>query len=264
MTDLYFGIDVQLSRGSSCAVINSDGVLTAATRFKSPEDASAWVAEIARSTDSVPLIGIDAPRQPLTAPCPWHWNGRRRIWRARGSSEPGHGRHCEVVLSAHNLANPQWTPLVADVPPWMQLGFDLFAALSEYNPVEVFPTASYRLLNGKTDVRVELDFAEFARGPKDMIDACVAAATVREFAAGRGEEVGGGDGLGTIVLPRRIAMGRIKDVFEWPAEGATDAVPQHGEKPTERQAEQTEQPAAPAAEPPNEQPAAAEASSEEE
>jgi predicted nuclease with RNAse H fold len=216
MTDIYLGIDVQLARGSSCAVLDEDGAMIATTWFKTPADASVWVAELARSTGAAPVIGIDAPRQPLTEPRAWHWNGRGRAWRARGGDELGHGRHCEVVLSAHNLANPPWTPLAADVPPWMQLGFDLFDALSEYNPLEVFPTASYRLLRGQTDVRVELNFADFARGPKDMIDACVAATTVREFGNGRGEAVGNGDGLGSIVLPRPISQGRIAAVFEWP------------------------------------------------
>jgi hypothetical protein len=32
-------------------------------------------------------------------------------------------------------------------------------------------------------------------GPKDMLDAWIATATVREFVEGRGTEVGGGDGL---------------------------------------------------------------------
>lgn len=216
MTDLYLGIDVQLSRGSSCAVIDGAGSMLAATRFDSAEAAAEWIDELASDSSSAPLIGIDAPRQPLSEPRAWHWNGRGRSWRKRGAQEEGHGRHCEVVLSAHRLANPQWTPLTADAPPWMQLGFDLFAALAQYEPMEVLPTASYRSLRGQSGVRVAVDFAEFSRGPKDMLDACVAAATIREYVAGRGEAVGGGDGLGTIILPRPITEGRIDAVFEWP------------------------------------------------
>lgn len=216
MTDLYLGIDVQLSRGSSCAVIDGAGSMLAATRFDSAEAAAEWIDELVSDSSSAPLIGIDAPRQPLSEPRAWHWNGRGRSWRKRGAKEEGHGRHCEVVLSAHRLANPQWTPLAADAPPWMQLGFDLFAALAQYEPMEVFPTASYRSLRGQSGVRVAVDFAEFSRGPKDMLDACVAAATIREYVAGRGEAVGGGDGLGTIILPRPITEGRIDAVFEWP------------------------------------------------
>ena len=53
-------------------------------------------------------------------------------------------------------------------------------------------------------------------GPKDMLDAWVAAATVREFVEGRGAEVGGGDGLGTIVLPRPIREPAIDEVMRWP------------------------------------------------
>jgi len=51
-----------------------------------------------------------------------------------------------------------------------------------------------------------------------MLDACLAAATLREFISGRGEQVGGGDGLGTIVLPRSIAIGKMEEVFNWPIE----------------------------------------------
>ena len=37
-----------------------------------------------------------------------------------------------------------------------------------------------------------------------MLDACIAAVTIREFLNGRGCEVGNADGLGSIVLPRDI------------------------------------------------------------
>ena len=99
----------------------------------------------------------------------------------------------------------------------MRLGFRLYSALEGLAAVhEVFPTASYTLLKGNTQVRVEADFSGCAPGPKDMLDAWVAAATVREFAAGRGAEVGGGDGLGTIVLPRPLPQPVIAEVLRWP------------------------------------------------
>mgnify|MGYP005849327221 CR=1 FL=1 len=43
-------------------------------------------------------------------------------------------------------------------------------------------------------------------GVKDMLDASVAAITVFEFVKGHGCEVGGGDGLGTILLPRKLII----------------------------------------------------------
>ena len=49
-----------------------------------------------------------------------------------------------------------------------------------------------------------------------MLDAWVAAATVREFVAGNGAEVGGGDGLGTIILPRPLPDPVVKEVLVWP------------------------------------------------
>ena len=50
-----------------------------------------------------------------------------------------------------------------------------------------------------------------------MLDALVAAATVKEFVNGRGTEIGGGDGLGTIIIPRPLSDPVIKEVLEWPS-----------------------------------------------
>jgi hypothetical protein len=42
--------------------------------------------------------------------------------------------------------------------------------------------------------------------------------SVREFIAGRGVEVGGGDGLGTIVLPRPLSSTQAAHAaLSWPA-----------------------------------------------
>lgn len=65
--------------------------------------------------------------------------------------------------------------------------------------------------------RVDIDLAKFNVGPKDMLDAVVAALTAMEFRQGRGQEVGGGDGLGTIVLPRPI-ISPIAAVMKWPSD----------------------------------------------
>jgi predicted nuclease with RNAse H fold len=99
----------------------------------------------------------------------------------------------------------------------MKLGFDLFAAIENIVRVhEVFPTASYALLKDVKDVRITADFSACNPGPKDMLDAWVAAATVREFLEGRGCEVGGGDGMGSIILPRPLPKPIIKEVLTWP------------------------------------------------
>jgi hypothetical protein len=39
---------------------------------------------------------------------------------------------------------------------------------------------------------------------------------VREYVAGRGTEVGGGDGMGTILLPRPLPEPVIDEVLTWP------------------------------------------------
>lgn len=52
-------------------------------------------------------------------------------------------------------------------------------------------------------------------GPKDMFDAALSALVVRDFLAGKGCEVGGGDGLGSIILPRRIGVSHAR-LNQWP------------------------------------------------
>ena len=49
-----------------------------------------------------------------------------------------------------------------------------------------------------------------------MLDAWVAAVTVREFSENMGCEVGGGDGFGTIILPRPLPEPVIDEVLVWP------------------------------------------------
>ena len=215
MTQRYVGIDIQIRRHCCYAVIDDAGSLVD----------SGWLANA--QADAVELIesqpesaqvgvGIDAPRVPLAEKRGWYWNRGKLRWDKR-VGQRGYGRHCEIVISAHRLANPQWTPLNSDVPEWMNLGFTFFSALDSLATVhEVFPSASYALLQGNTTVRIETDFSACKPGPKDMLDAWVAAATVREFEEGRGCEVGGGDGLGTIILPRALPVPVIKEVLEWP------------------------------------------------
>lgn len=97
----------------------------------------------------------------------------------------------------------------------MQLGVDLFELLqSDYRVYEVFPSASYKQFELAPPVRIGIRLSDFAAGPKDMLDAYVAAATVREFELGAGCSVGGGDGLGEIILPRRLDV--VSPVLTWP------------------------------------------------
>ena len=73
-----------------------------------------------------------------------YWQGSKRQWRPRRPSDKGLGRHCEVVLKALNIANPQWTPLIGDSPRWMVLGYILNRVLDGIGDVyEVFPSASF-------------------------------------------------------------------------------------------------------------------------
>ena len=209
------GIDIQTRRDCCYAVINDTGKLLKSGWFSNPMfEAASLIKELQSS--SVVYVGIDAPRKPLISKRQWYWNGNKRRWHRRGN-QTGNGRHCEIVISAHRLANPQWTPLEEAAPEWMKLGFQLFSVLDELVTVyEVFPTASYALLQGNTDIRIDADFSACHPGPKDMLDAWVAAITMREYVAGWGTEVGGGDGLGTIILPRPLPMPVIDEVLMWP------------------------------------------------
>ena len=211
----FVGIDIQIRRNCCYAVIDDTGTLIDSGWLSSAETEAVDVVKRMSGSGEV-YVGLDAPRMPLFAKRKWYWNKNKRRWDIRGSQR-GYGRHCEVVISAHRIANPQWTPLEAEAPEWMQLGFRFFKALEGLaNVHEVFPTASYTMLQGNTDVRIDADFSACSPGPKDMLDAWVAAATVREFVEGRGAEVGGGDGLGTIILPRPLPEPVIDEVLDWP------------------------------------------------
>lgn len=212
MTGVVVGIDVQAARDCPFAVLDSESRMI--DRGWLPVGAlTESVRALARRYDGA-CFAIDAPRMALTSPRSWYW--RRRRWQYATGNEVGYGRHCEVVIAAHRIANPQWTPLADAAPAWMGNGFALFEALQERAlTLEVFPSASYRMLNSAKDMRIEISLADFLPGPKDMLDALVAAVTAHEFLSGSGQEVGGGDGLGTIVLPRPIED-PISAVVRWP------------------------------------------------
>jgi predicted nuclease with RNAse H fold len=197
---IFIGIDIAEKRGCALAALDASG--RAVGSGWSECNTRDVVTEVRRLAGSGPApIGIDAPRMPAREARAWYWEGGKG-WRARRPAEKGWGRHCEVVISAMTLANPQWTPPGDAAPGWMRFGFSLFEALRDCGDVvEVFPSASYTMLNAFDTPRLDLPLRDFARGPKDMLDAYIGALTAREFATGRGCEVGGGDGLGTIVLP---------------------------------------------------------------
>lgn len=212
MKGFVIGIDVQAARDCPFAVLDASSRVVDTGWIATADIGKSVQALSGRYADAV--IAIDAPRMALPTPRAWYWRNKR--WGQATGNEVGNGRHCEVVVSAHRLANPQWTPLANVAPEWMQHGFTIFDALDgRVQTLEVFPSASYRMLSATNEVRVDMPLSGFLPGPKDMLDAVVAALTGMEFLAGRGQEVGGGDGLGTIVLPRPIAK-PIEAVLRWP------------------------------------------------
>ena len=222
---IYIGVDVQTARGVTWAAINDSHESVGAGLLPTgptEEVAAALIDAIFPVADGGSLhVGIDAPRTPLPT-------GRTVTWHSRRGwvpCEPKRGRHCEIVIRVAGLANPQWTPSVSDrIPNWMQLGFELFKAAEAvgHQTHEVFPSASYSLL-GRTSARLTVDLGAFHLAPKDILDAYVAAYTVAEFVEGRGCEVGGGDALGTIILPRHLPANISPALLQWPPSLPMDA-----------------------------------------
>jgi len=50
-------------------------------------------------------IGFDSPHMLLVSKRQWYWSSANRKWSSR-MAQKGNGRHCEVVMGAHRLANP--------------------------------------------------------------------------------------------------------------------------------------------------------------
>ena len=128
----YIGIDIQIRRNCCYAVFDNTGILIDSGWFSDTEADAVDLLKRWSKSGQV-YAGIDAPRMPLVSKRQWYWNGTKRRW-SRRKAQKGNGRHCEVVISAHRLANPQWTPLEHEAPEWMLLGFQaLFSSRRSRN-----------------------------------------------------------------------------------------------------------------------------------
>jgi predicted nuclease with RNAse H fold len=98
----------------------------------------------------------------------------------------------------------------------MAEGFALFDEIGEFATVfEVFPTASIEALaRSGQPAPASVNLSLLGNQRKDSLDAVIAAWTARAFSEGQGSEVGGGDGLGTLVLPCPIEGGAAARI--WP------------------------------------------------
>jgi predicted nuclease with RNAse H fold len=202
----FVGIDVQISRGCAYYILDSEKKFVTSGWIKKNVSASfkKLFGELTDNQGDIIAIGIDAPRMPLKKLRTRYFEKKKNEWNVK--PQKSNGRECEVIVKSYNLANPQWTRTYKELPDWMRLGYDIFSQLKNFSFVyEVFPSASYKMLENE-NVKYELCLNEFNSGVKDMLDASVAALTVFEFVNGQGCEVGGDDGLGTIVLPRKILL----------------------------------------------------------
>lgn len=201
----YFtGVDVQIKRGCCYYIIdeNKKYVESGWVKENIPQSLKDIFLRISNNTQDNIAIGIDSPRMPIDKLRQRSFNRKTNSW--TNNSDEKLGRECEVIIKSYNIANPQWTRTIEDSPDWMKLGFSIYDALKGFPFVyEVFPSASYKMLE-KENVKYEFCLNNFSIGIKDMLDASVGAITVYEFINGRGCEVGGEDGLGTIILPRKI------------------------------------------------------------
>ena len=206
MIKYFAGIDVQIKRGCCYYIIDENKNFVASGWIKEniPQAFNKLILEISSNQTETIAIGIDAPRMPLDKLRKRSFDKKTNSWMEKGDEKLG--RECEVIIKSYSIANPQWTRTYEDSPKWMKLGFSIFNSLKDFSFVyEVFPSASYKILENE-NVKYELCLNEFNSGVKDMLDASVAALTVFEFVNGQGCEVGGDDGLGSIVLPRKILL----------------------------------------------------------
>ena len=203
----YFaGIDVQINRGCCYYILdaNKKYVTSGWVKENIPASLSRIFTGLTNIEKEKIAIGIDTPRMPLKKLRTRYFDKKKKEWNVK--PKLSNGRECEVIIKSYNIANPQWTRTFVESPEWMKLGFKIFFALKDFPFVyEVFPSASYSILKDQ-NVKYELNLNNFDGGVKDMLDASTAAITIFEFINGRGCEVGGKDGLGTIVLPRRIFL----------------------------------------------------------
>jgi predicted nuclease with RNAse H fold len=206
MIKYFAGIDVQISRGCAYYILDSEKKYVTSGWVKENVSASfkKFFSELTDNQSDIIAIGIDAPRMPLKKLRTRYFDRKKNKWGVE--SKQSNGRECEVIIKSYNIANPQWTRKSKGSPDWMRLGFSIFDSLKDFSFVyEVIPSASYKMLVNE-NVKYELCLNDFTTGVKDMLDASTAALTVFEFANGQGCEVGGDDGLGTIVLPRKILL----------------------------------------------------------
>ena len=213
MSERVVGIDL----GASTIHV----VVLASTNVTRPTVTEARTFEAADMNAVVELvadaqaIAIDAPTQLSTAP----HQGDESISRKFRTARCG-----EIALGQQERI---WVPWVtphdaATVAGWMQVGFDLWAALREagHDPLEVYPAGVFRALAGqvpprkttRAGLRARIDLlARYVELPAwidmwshDGIDALGAALTAHQKAAGTAREIRHGCGIGdgsTIWLP---------------------------------------------------------------
>ena len=103
------GMDVSHQRGCACAVLDRTESRILETIWLRSGSEVKDVNELAARYPSA-TFALDAPRMVRPTKRDSYWSNKGG-WRRRKPGESGRGRHCEVVIKACEIANPQWTPI---------------------------------------------------------------------------------------------------------------------------------------------------------
>lgn len=123
MSQAFLGIDVQARRSCSYYVCDEDANYLA-SGWLGGVDIQSVLSELENLGHSIAAVGVDAPRHLRQNRRQWYW--RHGQWARKRTSDRGYGRHCEVVIAAHNLGSPQWTPLASRAASWLNVGLEIY------------------------------------------------------------------------------------------------------------------------------------------
>lgn len=214
---LYIGLDPGKARRCAFSVVDHLGNFLDAGFFDGaiPHSLTRRMTEGIHSGMLV-AVGIDGARHLLSQPRQWDWDERETGWKKLPSGTEA-GRHAEIVLRAYGFRDCRWTGPATSASDRHLYTLSLYATCQALRGVEVHETCAQASAQAFDSPGDRLGLPENLEA--NLADATLAAGSAREFRQGRGLQVGGGDGLGAITLPRPLALA-IPGVLEWPEAAA--------------------------------------------
>ena len=200
---LHIGLAPGLAGRTAFAILDGAGNFLDAGFFEGslPTELTRQI-EAGLASGLAVVFGVDAARHALTRLRYWNWEPTAEHWvrLLRGADT---GRHAEIILRAHGFRGTRWSVTAAPI-------YQALQALPGTVIYEVCAEAAFQAMDPGSPPP-----EPSAAAGASLEHATLAATTSREFFAGRGQEIGGGDGLGTIILPRPLRR-RVEGVLEWP------------------------------------------------